>query len=97
MINLPRESKTATEIVAWLTSMPISFSWLITALLSVGGDTNNHNLQQSGRLLYCVTRPCYRQQRSGLLSLRVAGRSQDRLRPFSADAVADDGALKLLH
>src|SRR3984893_3003675 len=57
MINLPRESKTATEIVAWWTSMPIYFSWLITALLSVGGDTNNHNLQQSGRLLYCVHRP----------------------------------------
>src|SRR5260370_37966226 len=56
MINLPRESKTATEIVAWWTSMPIYVSWLITALLSVGGDTNNHNLQQSGRLLYCVTR-----------------------------------------
>jgi hypothetical protein len=37
--------------------MPIYFSWLITALLSVGGDTNNHNLPQSGRLLYCVTRP----------------------------------------
>src|SRR3984893_8969375 len=55
MINLPRESKTATEIVAWWTSMPIYFSWLITALLSVGGDANNHNLQQSGRLLYCVT------------------------------------------
>jgi len=36
--------------------MPIYFSWLITALLSVGGDTNNHNLPQSGRLLYCVTR-----------------------------------------
>src|SRR5882757_5180788 len=57
MINLPRESKTATEIVAWWTSMPIYFSWLITALLSVGGDTNNHNLQQSGRLLYCVHSP----------------------------------------
>ena len=28
----------------------------ITALLSVAGDTNNHNLQQSGRLLYCVHR-----------------------------------------
>src|SRR5271156_2835648 len=54
MINLPRESKTATEIVAWWTSMPIYFSWLITALLLVGGDTNNHNLPQSGRLLYCV-------------------------------------------
>src|SRR5258706_8838173 len=36
MINLPRESVTATEIVAWWTSMPIYFSWLITALLSVG-------------------------------------------------------------
>src|SRR5258707_14706244 len=57
MINLPRESVTATEIVAWWTSMPIYFSWLITALLSVGGDANNHNLQQSGRLLYCVTLP----------------------------------------
>src|SRR4030081_3080808 len=61
MITLPRESKTATEIVAWWTSMPIYFSWLITALLSVGGDTNNHNLQQSGRLLYCVN--CNRQLR----------------------------------
>src|SRR5258708_21119083 len=54
MINLPRESVTATEIVAWWTSMPIYFSWLITALLSVSGDANNHNLPQSGRLLYCV-------------------------------------------
>ena len=35
---------TATEIVAWWTSMPIYFSWLITALLSVSGDANNHNL-----------------------------------------------------
>ena len=71
MINLPRESKTATEIVAWWTSMPIYFSWLITALLSVGGDTNNHNLQQSGRLLYCVTRPVHvnAQRRSTLLRL----------------------------
>src|SRR5229473_4278870 len=57
MINLPRESVTATEIVAWWTSMPTYFSWLITALLSVSGDANNHNLPQSGRLLYCVTRP----------------------------------------
>src|ERR1700731_864556 len=57
MINLPRESVTATEIVAWWTSMPIYFSWLITALLSVSGDANNHNLQQSGRLLYCVNFP----------------------------------------
>src|SRR5260370_39210668 len=64
MINLPRESVTATEIVAWWTSMPIYFSWLITALLSVGGDTNNHNLQQSGRLLYCVTwRSCVHRDR----------------------------------
>src|SRR3979411_2818887 len=54
MINLPRESVTATEMVAWWTSMPIYFSWLITALLSVSGDANNHNLPQSGRLLYCV-------------------------------------------
>jgi hypothetical protein len=30
--------------------MPIYFSWLITALLSVSGDANNHNLPQSGRL-----------------------------------------------
>jgi hypothetical protein len=50
MINLPRESVTATEIVAWWTSMPIYFSWLITALLSVRGNANNHNLPQSGRL-----------------------------------------------
>jgi len=57
MINLPRESVTATEIVAWWTSMPIYFSWLITVLLSVGGDTNDHNLPQSGPLLYCVHSP----------------------------------------
>src|SRR4029077_14871054 len=50
MISLPLESMTATEIVAWWTSMPIYFSWLITALLSVSGDVNNHNLPQSGRL-----------------------------------------------
>jgi len=30
--------------------MPIYFSWLITALLSISGDVNNHNLPQSGRL-----------------------------------------------
>ena len=28
--------------------------WFITALLSVGGDANDQNLPQSGRLLYCV-------------------------------------------
>jgi hypothetical protein len=39
---LPRNSQGA--------SMPIYFSWLITALLSVSGDANNHNLQQSGHL-----------------------------------------------
>ena len=32
---------TATEIVDWWTSMPIYFSWLITALLSVSGDANS--------------------------------------------------------
>src|ERR1035437_6239 len=36
--------------------MPIYFSWFITALPSVSSDTNNHNLPQSGRLLYCVLR-----------------------------------------
>src|SRR5438309_11310477 len=46
MINLPRESVTATEIVAWWTSIPIDFSWLITALLSVSGDATNHYLSQ---------------------------------------------------
>ncbi|MGC1650232.1 MAG: hypothetical protein WA741_30785, partial [Candidatus Sulfotelmatobacter sp.] len=30
------------------------FAWFITALLSVGGDANDQNLPQSGRLLYCV-------------------------------------------
>src|SRR5712692_7664487 len=30
--------------------MPIYFSWFITALLSVSGDADNHNLPQSGRL-----------------------------------------------
>src|ERR1035441_6129493 len=34
--------------------MPIYFSWFITAPLSVSGDADNHNLPQSGRLLYCV-------------------------------------------
>ena len=34
--------------------MPIYFAWFTTALLSVGGDTSNQNLPQSGRLLYCV-------------------------------------------
>jgi hypothetical protein len=34
--------------------MPIYFAWFITALLSVGGDANDQNLPQSGRLLYCV-------------------------------------------
>jgi hypothetical protein len=36
--------------------MPIYFAWFITALLSVGGDANDQNLPQSGRLLYCVGR-----------------------------------------
>src|SRR5579862_4878898 len=36
--------------------MPIYFAWFTTALLSVGGDTSNQNLPQSGRLLYCVGR-----------------------------------------
>jgi hypothetical protein len=31
--------------------------WFITALLSVGGDANDQNLPQSGRLLYCVIIP----------------------------------------
>src|SRR5271154_1987297 len=82
MINLPRESVTATEIVAWWTSMPIYFSWLITALLSVGGDTNNHNLQQSGRLLYCV-----HHRRCTQLATRLSSpteMNQVRLRPFRA-------------
>src|ERR1700747_190350 len=34
--------------------MPIYFAWFTTALLSVGGDANDQNLPQSGRLLYCV-------------------------------------------
>src|SRR5579864_812603 len=37
--------------------MPIYFVWFTTALLSVGGDTSNQNLPQSGRLLYCVIIP----------------------------------------
>jgi hypothetical protein len=41
--------------------MPIYFVWFITALLSVGGDANDQNLPQSGRLLYCVIIPAYRQ------------------------------------
>jgi hypothetical protein len=36
--------------------MPIYFAWFTTALLSVGGDANDQNLPQSGRLLYCVVR-----------------------------------------
>jgi hypothetical protein len=36
--------------------MPIYFAWFTTALLSVGGDANDQNLPQSGRLLYCVGR-----------------------------------------
>jgi hypothetical protein len=36
--------------------MPIYFAWFTTALLSVGGDANDQNLPQSGRLLYCVIR-----------------------------------------
>jgi hypothetical protein len=34
--------------------MPVYFAWFTTALLSVGGDANDQNLPQSGRLLYCV-------------------------------------------
>jgi hypothetical protein len=37
--------------------MPIYFAWFTTALLSVGGDANDQNLPQSGRLLYCVIMP----------------------------------------
>ena len=37
--------------------MPIYFAWFTTALLSVGGDANDQNLPQSGRLLYCVRIP----------------------------------------
>src|SRR5580700_7602127 len=37
--------------------MPIYFAWFTTALLSVGGDTSNQNLPQSGRFLYCVVIP----------------------------------------
>src|ERR1700719_1862034 len=37
--------------------MPIYFAWFTTALLSVGGDANDQNLPQSGRLLYCVIIP----------------------------------------
>jgi len=48
--------------------MPIYFAWFTTALLSVGGDTSNQNLPQSGRFLYCVgsgfleTYPTFRQK-----------------------------------
>ena len=48
--------------------MPIYFAWFTTALLSVGGDANDQNLPQSGRLLYCVisgfcnTYPTFRQK-----------------------------------
>ena len=41
--------------------MPIYFAWFTTALLSVGGDADDQNLPQSGRLLYCV--------RSGFLNI----------------------------
>jgi hypothetical protein len=47
--------------------MPIYFSWFITALLSVSGDANNHNLPQSGRLFILRVIAIFRQQDHGLL------------------------------
>jgi hypothetical protein len=50
--------------------MPIYFAWFTTALLSVGGDANDQNLPQSGRLLYCVRsgfRNTYEEARQGVL------------------------------
>jgi hypothetical protein len=38
--------------------MPIYFSWFITALLSVSGDPNHHNLPQSGRLFILRVMAC---------------------------------------
>jgi hypothetical protein len=45
--------------------MPIYFVWFITALLSVGGDANDQNLPQSGRLLYCVRSGFINSNRTG--------------------------------
>src|SRR5215470_14676760 len=49
--NLPAESKTATEIVAWCTSSPIYLASFMRALLVVGVDANDQNLLQAGALL----------------------------------------------
>jgi hypothetical protein len=38
-------------LVFWL-----YIAWFTTGLLLVGGDSNDQNLPQSGRLLYCVRR-----------------------------------------
>ena len=76
--------------------MPIYFAWFITALLSVGGDANDQNLPQSGRLLYCVRR--------GFLdiyldrSVETAGEteiSRTRLIVDFASTVSPDGQLQI--
>src|SRR4029077_16230472 len=51
MMNLPWESITATEIVAWWTSSPIYFSPLIEGAPFVGDHANDDNLLQRGRPL----------------------------------------------
>src|SRR5580700_9424853 len=58
--------------------MPVYFAWFTTALLSVGGDANDQNLPQSGRLLYCVGRgfldiyPTFCRINRGLFELATA-------------------------
>src|SRR5215813_861424 len=51
IINLPLESNTATEIVAWCTSSPIYLASFMRALLVVGLGEDDQNLPQRGALL----------------------------------------------
>jgi hypothetical protein len=65
--------------------MPIYFAWFTTALLSVGGDANDQNLPQSGRLLYCVRR--------GFLDIYPTSAGRDReLLPQARFAVRIEGS-----
>jgi hypothetical protein len=49
--RFPLESRTAAEIVAVCTSIPIYLASFMRALLVVGVDANDQNLLQTGALL----------------------------------------------
>jgi hypothetical protein len=64
--------------------MPIYFAWFIEALLSVGGDANDQNLPQSGRLLYCVIIPVAVEKLPSEKSAKIKTR-QEALQTISFD------------